>query len=279
MERFRQWILPVSALVLILGAAVTVVWLSDPDAASPLSSARELLSRSPVSEQGSAPSITYRFLFPSEAQATPGRLTLGRFLYGRLCDGATWEFDSIDQWHGLAPLLFEKEKQWTPEEQSGWRISRWLAENEGSAHGRDHLFWSIQALRCLDPESFANEIDMIAHSGQTLRIFLTEGQGDYDYNADTLYWNPSSAPDPLVGLAHELNHAWHDLCRNGDAANVQEREHLALLGENRIRHVLFLKDPTRSYIRPRQRTQEALPEVPEDSAQQAWTNYRDAAAY
>ncbi len=73
-------------------------------------------------------------------------LILGRFADGHLCEGVVWEFNSIDLWHGWAPSLFARERHWTPEEQPGWRISRWL-----------------------DPESLANKIDMIEHSGSTVQ--------------------------------------------------------------------------------------------------------------
>ncbi len=276
MERFRQWILPVLAVVLILGAVMTVLLLSHPHMPEPLSFARKPFRQSTRSEQESVRSVTYRFLFPGEAHSVPGKLTLGRFVDGRLCESATWEFDGIDQWYGWAPSIFESQTRWTPEEQPGWRISRWLSNSDSPAYGSDHLFWSIQALRCLDPDSFANEIDMIEHSGVTVRIVLTEGHSGYDFDVDTLYWNPVAVPDPLAALAHELHHAWHDLCRNGDAGGSEEREQLALLTENRIRHMLFLRDPTSSHLYPRLGTQKSPPEVLGDSPQQAWDNYRNA---
>ncbi|HNY80639.1 MAG: hypothetical protein RBS72_21820 [Sedimentisphaerales bacterium] len=169
MERFRQWILPVLAAVLILGAAMTVLLLSYPCTPDSLSLARKPFRQSTGAKRESVHSVTYRFLFPDEAHAAPGKLMLGRFADGHLCEGATWEFDSIDQWHGWAPAIFAREKHWTPEEQPGWRISRWLVENIDSAYDCDHLFWSIQALQYLDPDSFANEIDMIEHSGGTVQ--------------------------------------------------------------------------------------------------------------
>lgn len=269
MERFRQWILPVLTVVLILGAAMTVLLLSHPPMGGPLPFARKPRCQS-------AHSVTYRFLVPGEAHAAPGKLTLGRFADGRLCEGVTWEFDSIDQWHGWAPSLFATERSWTPQEQPGWRISRWLSDSDGFVYDSNHLFWSIQALRCIDPESLANEIDMIEHSGSAVRILLTEGPSHYDYDTDTLYWNPAASPDPLAALAHELNHAWHDLCRSGDAVADKGREKLALLAENRVRHLLFLKDPTRSHLYPKLPRPEMPPDILGDSPRKAWDNYRDA---
>lgn len=281
MEGYRGWILPFLAFVLIAGAGATVLWLSHAHIGDPFPLGQRPLSQP---EHNSAHSTLYRFLFPSEKQAAPGKLTLGRFADSRLCKGATWEFDSIDQWYSQAPSLFAKDTQWVAEEQPGWQISQWLSEDKGSTYGCNHLFWSIQALRCLDPGSFVNEIDMIERSGRMVTIHLTEGPGSYDYDTDTLHWNPISAgapggrgsdrsaqqADPLVALARELNHAWHDLCRNGDEVGVDEREQLAVMAENRMRHILFLKDPTRSHICPRSKAS-----VSEDSSQQTWRDYRD----
>lgn len=284
MERLRQWILPICAVILIAGAAIVVLWLSEALVDWPFRPGRRGPLQTPSGKHSSAHRTTYRFLFPSERQAVPGKLTLGRFVNGRLCEGATWAFDGIDQWYDWAPSLFERETQWVAEEQPGWRISQWLTQDEGSAYDRDHLFWSIQALRFLDPESLANEIDMIEHSNRAAAIRLTEGPSGYDYDTDTLCWNPASAADALgaqspnhhpwqsdslAALAHQLNHAWHDLCHNGDGAGPDRGELLALMAENRIRHTLYLKDPTYSRIRPR--TQRGSPK---GSPEQAWTSYR-----
>jgi len=133
MERLRQWALLVLALVLILGAAATVLLLSQPPVESHRLFARKPFNRPAASERESAAPFTYRFLLPTEQEAAPGKLTLGRFASGRLCNSATWEFDSIDQWHGRAPSIFESQTRWTPEEQPGWQISRWLSERVGSA--------------------------------------------------------------------------------------------------------------------------------------------------
>lgn len=276
MERYRQWILSVLAITLILVAGAMVLWLVHPPATGPLAFVRKLLDCPSASERQSADSITYRFLFPNEVEARRGTLTLGRFSDRRLCEGATWRFDSIDQWHGLAPSICEQDRQWVAEHQSGWQISRWLVENGNSAYGRDHLFWSIQALRCLDPESFVNEIDMIERSGRTVCIRVTEGPSHYDFDTDTLDWNPTSIPDPFVALTRELHHVWYDLCREGDLAEVRQREHSATMAENRMRHILFLKDPTHSQMGPRPRRGETSPEVVGDSAREAWQSYRES---
>ena len=120
------------------------------------------------------------------------------------------------------------------------------------------MFWSLQALRFLDPGSIANEIDMIESAPGKMRVCLTQGPSDYDYETDTLCWNPTETEhvpadaglqrkwfrtDPLITLAHELSHAWYDLCRGGDSVAPRAREQHAVMTENRIRHILFLKDP------------------------------------
>ncbi len=276
MERYRQWIPSVLAVVLILVAGAMVLWLVHPPATGPLAFVRKLLASPSASELRSPDSITYRFLFPSEVKAMRDKLTLGRFTDRRLCEGATWPFDSIDQWPEMAPSIFEQDRQWAAEHQGGWQISRWLVENADSAYDRDRLFWSIQALRCLDPESFVNEIDMIERSGRTVCIRATEGPSHYDFDTDTLDWNPTSIPDPFVALTRELHHVWYDLCREGDLAEVRQREHSATMAENRMRHILFLKDPTHSQMGPRPRRGETSPEVVGDSAREAWQSYRES---
>ncbi len=88
-----------------------------------------------------------------------------------------------------------------------------------------------------------------------------EGPSSYDYDTDTLCWNQASAADaqspnhhpwqsdPLTALAHELNHPWHDLCRNGDGAGPDQWQQLAFLAENRIRHALYLRtQPVRKFV-------------------------------
>ena len=84
MERFRQWILPVLAAVLILGAAMTVLLLSYPCTPDSLSLARKPFRQSTGAKRESVHSVTYRFLFPDEAHAAPGKLMLGRFADGHL---------------------------------------------------------------------------------------------------------------------------------------------------------------------------------------------------
>jgi hypothetical protein len=139
--------------------------------------------------------------------------------------------------------------QWVAADQPGWQISTWLSVDESTECDRGRLFWSMQALRFLDPEGSANMIDMIERSGKTARICLTQRRSDYDYDENTLYWN-STGVDPLVTLARQLTHMWHDLCRNGASTDSPEREQIAVAGEDRLREILSRKDPTRASDHP-----------------------------
>ena len=97
MERFKRWILPTWSAILIAGAALTVLWLADVDPTG-LLRPRSRMPHWPVSSERSPNhSTVYRFLLPSETQAAPGKLTLGRFVDGCLCEGATWTLAGIDQ--------------------------------------------------------------------------------------------------------------------------------------------------------------------------------------
>jgi len=240
------------------------------------------------------PQITYRFLYRDETGAIADRLTLGRFLVGDLQERPKWGFATAQQWLDWAPDIFEREPGWAGEGQPGWQISRWLEPDLSGRCSTEQLFWAIQALRLLDPESLANEIDMLESSGRSVRIVPTTGPPGYDYDDDTLFWNPiwtQHVPvdrrlkskwfqsHPLVSLAHELHHAWHDLCRRGDATGPEEREQTAVAAENRLRHILFLKDPACSYLYPRPGHQETWPDLPGRSAREAWQNYRGVVQY
>ncbi len=283
MERLRELIVPILALILVGVAALAARWVSQTDLDPRMAS----LSGSRRFEGYDGP-VTYGFLPLAKHGAVAGRLTLGRFAGSQLQEGATWEFSGVDQWHGWAPAIFHRETGWVIEEKPGYRISRWLCAAESGDCDCDHLFWSLQALRFLDPESLARRIEMIENSGQTIRVCLTRGVSEYDYDSDTLRWNPVATrhlpveehldrrwfkTDPLIVLGHELNHAWHDVCCAGDSADAEAREWMAVSGENRLRHMLFLKDSTRSDIYPRPGCWEACPDILGDSAQEAWQNY------
>lgn len=295
MARFGSRFVQGVALLLVAAAVPIVLWLprrrTDEGPSDRLGSAGLTISHE---SDAWGDQITYRFLWCGEAGAVEDRLTLGRFVGRDLQEGATWGFVNTDHWHNWAPEIFDREQDWVAENQPGWKISRWLHVGEPVECDRDRLFWAIQALRLLDPESLANEIDMLDASGRTVRIYPTYGHSDYSYEEDTLFWNPTSVvhvpadahlnwkwfqTDPLVALAHELHHAWHDLCRNGDAAGDEQRERLAIAAENRIRHILFLKNPACSHLYPRPGHQETWPDLPGQSPQEAWRNYRGLVEY
>jgi hypothetical protein len=291
MERARELIVPVVALVLITGAAITSRWMADKRGVSRIGAGT---SRSGSRIEPWSDPIVYRFLYPYETGAVEGRLTFARVVEGRVNKDATWSFADIQEWHDWAPGFFAGEEGWTPRTQPGWLISRWLDGDEPGGPNGGQLFWRIQALRCLDPESFVNEIEWIEASGKTVRICTTPGWPSYDYESDTLHWNPSAtryvpedpnldwkwfATTPLITLAYTLSHAHYDLCRDGDRVDQAGRERFAVADENRIRHILFLMDPTCSHIRPRPGYRETWPDAPGDSPEQAWWDYRGEVEY
>jgi hypothetical protein len=291
MERARELILPVVGLVLIVGAAMASRWMADRRAVSRVGAGA---SRSGSRIETSSDPIAYRFLYAYEPWAVEGRLMFARFVEGGLPKDAVWSFASIEEWRDWAPGFFAGEEGWTPSAQPGWLISRWLDAHEAGGCARGQFFWWIQALRFFDPGSFVNEIEGIEASGKTVRICTTPGWPSYDYEKDTLHWNPSVAryvPEdpnldwkwfattPLVTLAYTLSHAHYDLCRDGDRVGHEGREMFAVADENRIRHILFLKDPACSQICPRPGYRETWPDVSGNSVEQAWWDYRGAVEY
>jgi hypothetical protein len=238
--------------------------------------------------------VTYRFLYRDRVALFDECLTMGRFVGGDLDKGAVWEFADIEQWYCKAPEIFARESGWIAERQPGWKVSRWLCRDEASDSERDRLFWAIQALRLFDLDICTREIAKLEATGRTIRIHLTRGPSHYDYDTDTLHWNPTEKvlvptdarldwkwfqTDPLVTLGRGLSCAWHYLCDQGDAAGPEDREWVAILTENRLRQILFRKDPAgwRLYPRPGQR--EIWPDLPGDSAAEAWHNYHGVIKY
>ncbi|MEN6575918.1 MAG: hypothetical protein ABFD90_06200 [Phycisphaerales bacterium] len=289
MEKARDLIGPVLAVLLITGVALTSRWMSDNRGGSGIGTKEGLNG---VRIELRYEPIAYRFLYPGEPGAADGRLTFARIVEGRVGKDAAWSFASLDEWCDWAPGFFAQEEGWSSRFQPGWLISRSLEEPAGCTSGR--LFWWIQALRFLDPESVASEIEWIEASGKTLRLRTTQGWSHYDYDSDTLYWNPTATeytPEdpnlsrkwykttPLVTLAYTLSHACHDLCRDGDLDEQPVRERSALATENRIRHILFMKAPACSHLRPRPGFRETWPDTPGQSAGEAWWVYRGAVEY
>ncbi len=295
MARFGSRFVQGVALLLIAAAVPIILWRPGPRTGE---GPNDQIGSGglPISHRFDArdDQITYRFLWCDEPGAIEDRLTLGRFVGHDLQEGATWDFVDTDHWHSRASELLDRERGWVVENQPGWQISGWLRVDDSVECDRDHLFWAIQALRFLDPESLANEIDMLEASGRTVRIYATYGRSGYSYEEDTLFWDPTSVvrvpddahlnwkwfqTDPLIVLAHELSHAWHDLCRNGDAADDEDRERLAIATENRIRHILFRKHSKYSHLYPRPGHQDTWPDLPGQSPQEAWRNYHGVVKY
>ena len=291
MERAKNWIGPVLAVLLVTAVALTSRWVSEGRTGSRIGDGNGLTG---VRVRSWEHPITYRFLYPHEAGAVAGRLTFARIVEGRVRKDSAWSFGSLDEWCDWAPGFFAHEEDWAPHLQPGWLISRWLCEDEAAGCTSGQLYWRIQALRFLDPESVANEIEWIEISGGTLRLRTTQGWPHYDYDSDTLYWNPAATeytPEdpnldrkwdkttPLITLAYTLSHACYDLSCNGDRAGTPAREQFALTTENRIRNILFLKDPACSQIRPRPGFRETWPDAPGRSPEEAWWNYRGRVEY
>jgi hypothetical protein len=254
------------ALLAVAGAGLVVYWLICSDTSDPFAPLAAWRARA-VSNRTEAVNkrVTYRFLYPDEPGGVAGKLRLARFVDCQLYEDVKWDSYSVVHWRQWAADIFAREMGWVAQDQPGWLISRWLCADESTERDRDHLFWTIQALRFLDSESTDKEILMIEGSGKTARVCLTQGCSDYDYCQDTLYWNPNGAgcaavdkirgeqwfrTDPLIALAHQLRHMRHDFCQNGDAADGQERERIAVAAENFMRDVLSRKDPTRPCISP-----------------------------
>jgi len=295
MVKLRKQIVSGLALMLVAGAALTARWVSRTRIRGGTGPATAPTGRGISDAHATLEEpATYRFLYRDETGALTDRLTLGRFVGDHLQEGARWGFVSIDQWHDRAPSLFDRERGWVAEDQPGWRISTWVCTTEPGPYDSTHLFWSLQALRFLDPGSIAIGIDMIESAAGKLRICLARGPSDYDYETDTLCWNPTETEhvpadaglqrkwfrtDPLITLAHELSHAWYDLCRGGDGVSGRVREEHAVMTENRIRHILFLKDPTRRDVWPRSGFRETWSDLPGRSAEQAWRNYGGRVEY
>jgi len=234
----------------------------------------------------------YRFLCPNEPGAVPGRLTFARIVLGRIREGAVWDFGSLDEWCDWAPGFFAWQEDWTARFQPGWLISRWLDEQAECTSGQ--LFWRIQALRFLDPQGFANEIDWIEIAGRPGRLCTTQGWSHYDYDRDTLFWNPVATeytpddPDlsrqwhrtaPLVTLAYVLGHMCCDLSCSGDELDQAGREQFALTTENRIRHALFRTVPGCSHIWARPGFRETWPDIAGPTAEEAWQSYAGRVDY
>ncbi|UCD53220.1 MAG: hypothetical protein JSW27_11360 [Phycisphaerales bacterium] len=295
MVEFKSRLLQGTTLVLIMAAGFVVVWLPQYDAADRSMGRRRSIGV--VIDNGFGTpeeEITYRFLYRDEAGTSDEWLTLGRSVGRDLEARAVWGFTDIEQWYDAAPEILACESGWIVEQQPGWKVSRWLCLDEVSDCDRDRLFWMIQTLRLFDLEVCTKEITMLEATGRTIRIYPTEGPSNYDYDADTLYWNPTETvlvpsdtdlnwrwfqTDPLVTLARGLSCAWHDLCDEGDAASCEERERMAITTENRIRYLLFRKDPMGWRLYPRPGYREIWPDLPGDSAAEAWQNYRGVIKY
>lgn len=167
-------------------------------------------------------------------------------------------FASIDAWCTYArndPNLNADKT-----EQTGWAICL----------GDEEIFWPLQALMTICPavrdtvgaiESRPLVYDRFARTYKTPHIEFTTGENLCNQPSATVLWNPTitqgfGAPvawdtfPPLVGLAHELVHAWQRVVQDkqiyGSTMQID-----AMKGENVARHAFYRKVPGNESLLPR----------------------------
>lgn len=170
----------------------------------------------------------------------------------------TRPFESIDAWCRYArndPNLADQKT-----EQIGWAMSL----------GDEEIFWPLQALMYLCPavrdtvaaiETRPLVFDRFARAWTAPHIEFTTGENLCHQPSGTVYWNPTltrayGAPvawdtfPPLVGLAHELVHAWQRVVEYkqiyGPTLQIG-----AMKGENLARYAFYRKVPGNEWLRPR----------------------------
>ncbi len=175
-------------------------------------------------------------------------------------DGVLWArgFVDIDAWCAFArkdPTLSASKT-----EQAGWALSV----------GDEAIFWPLQALMYICPEvrdtvgaieSRPVVFDRFTRKWRAPHIEFTDGENLCQQPSGTVYWNPTitrayGAPvawdvfPPLVGLAHELVHAWQRVVEDrqmyGSSMQVE-----AMKRENVVRYAFYRKVPGFEWVRPR----------------------------
>lgn len=175
-------------------------------------------------------------------------------------DNVVWTrgFADIDAWCAFArtdPNLSADKAQRT-----GWALSL----------GEEDVFWPLQALLYICPavrdtvaaiESRPVIFDRFARAYKFPHIELTTGENLCHQPSATVYWNPTitrgyGAPvawdtfPPLIGLAHELVHAWQRVVEDkqlyGSSMQVE-----AMKRENLARYAFYRKVPGQESLRPR----------------------------
>jgi len=167
-------------------------------------------------------------------------------------------FESIDAWCAYAgndPCLAGNKT-----EQPGWRLS----------DGNEDLFWPLQAIVHLCPEYHnilaAIESRPVIYDGRgsawlSLSVEHTTGLNQFDLQTATVLWNPTTSYvfgrarqwasfPPLVGLAHELVHAYQRVAEN-EATYKSPLQVAAIKDENLLRYAFYRKVPDHDDVRPR----------------------------
>lgn len=207
-----------------------------------------------------APSYGFLELDDSRAVVDANGARLLTFVRFGADDRVLWMrgFVDIDAWCAFArndPNLSAFKM-----EQAGWALSQ----------ANEAIFWPLQALMYICPdvrdtvgaiESRPAVFDRFTRKWRTPHIELTTGENLCHQPSGTVYWNPTitrayGAPvawdafPPLVGLAHELVHAWQRVVEDrqmyGSSMQVE-----AMKRENLVRYAFYRKVPGHEWVRPR----------------------------
>ncbi len=220
------------------------------------------VSASALAADGTGGVFSYRFLDLDDPgvigdAAGDAMLTFGGYDAN---DVLIWAqgFESIDAWCAYAgndPCLAGSKT-----EQPGWLLSG----------GNEDIFWPLQAIVYLCSEYrhvlAAIESRPVVYDGRagawlSLSVELTAGDNQFDLQTATVLWNPTvsyvfgrarqwASFPPLVGLAHELVHAYQRVVEN-EAIYTSRLQIAAIKDENLVRYAFYRKVPEHDDIRPR----------------------------
>ena len=167
-------------------------------------------------------------------------------------------FVSVDAWCTYArndPNLSANKT-----EQTGWALCL----------GDEEIFWPLQALMTVCPavrdtvgaiESRPLVYDRFARTYKTPHIEFTTGENLCNQPSATVLWNPTITKGfggpvawdtfpPLVGLAHELVHAWQRVVLDKQIYG-STMQIAAMRGENVARYAFYRKVPGNEMLLPR----------------------------
>jgi hypothetical protein len=220
------------------------------------------VSASSLAVDANGPVFSYRFLDlddPRVVRDTAGDAML-TFAGYDANDVLIWTrgFGSIDAWCTYAasdPCLAGSKT-----EQPGWFLSG----------GDEEIIWQLQAIVYLCPEYRnllrAIESRPVVYDGRgdawlTLSVELTSDLNQFDLRTATVLWNPATSYifgratnwasfPPLVGLAHELVHAYQRVAEN-EPTYRSPLQIAAMKDENLVRYAFYRKVPGHEDVRPR----------------------------